>query len=81
MHTLTVSSKGQVTLPADFRRDAGIAPGKKLHARVEGKTLVLQLAPDFFAMKGCLGKAKPLEVERDGAEREAVRRSSRKDAS
>ncbi len=71
MTTITVSSKGQITLPASFRRKANITAGKRLQVRVQGKTLLLQVAPDFFSMKGCLGKGKA-ESERSDAEDEAA---------
>ena len=75
MTTVKVSSKGQITLPAGFRHQAGITAGTRLQACQQGNTLVLKPAPDFFAFKGCLGKAKPLAEERQDAETAAAERA------
>lgn len=40
--TATVSSKGQVTLPAWARERLGLGPGAKLVVRIEGERLVLE---------------------------------------
>lgn len=76
MTTVTVSSKGQITLPAGFRHRAGIAAGTRLQACQQGDTLILKPAPDFFALKGCLGKAKSQAVERRAAEMAASERAN-----
>jgi AbrB family looped-hinge helix DNA binding protein len=60
----TVSSKGQITLPAAARKSLGI----KTHGRVFIQTLddaiVVRAAPDFFALKGFLGRSVPPEEAR-----------------
>ena len=76
MTTVTVSSKGQITLPAGFRHKAGIAAGTRLQAYQQGNALVLKPAPDFFAFKGCLGKAKLVAEERRDAEAAAAERAT-----
>jgi len=48
----TVTSKGQVTLPAAVRRALGIATGDRISFAVEGDHAVVRPAPDFLALAG-----------------------------
>jgi bifunctional DNA-binding transcriptional regulator/antitoxin component of YhaV-PrlF toxin-antitoxin module len=50
MPVSTVSSKGQVTLPVQVRKD---------------DTIVIRRAPDMFELKGFLGKGLPERDERE----------------
>jgi len=65
MTVATVSSKGQITLPAAARREVGI----NLHDRVliesRNGEIVIRPVPDLMKFKGFAGKAKPREVERE----------------
>jgi AbrB family looped-hinge helix DNA binding protein len=42
--TTTLSSKGQIVLPAAARRRFGLQPGAKLACRIEGDQIVLTVA-------------------------------------
>ena len=42
MHTSSVTSKGQVTIPADFRRQLGIRPGDRVGFVERGGAIVLE---------------------------------------
>lgn len=42
MATTTMSSKGQVVIPAEIREELGIEPGTKITVTVEGSRIVLQ---------------------------------------
>ncbi len=44
MPTTTVSSRYQITLPAEVRKALGIKPGDRLEVEVEGGRIVLRLA-------------------------------------
>ena len=65
MSVSTVSAKGQLTLPAQMRRKLRIQPNDRVTVEVEGDAIVVRLAPDFFALKGFLGKALPAVEERE----------------
>jgi antitoxin PrlF len=39
MHTVTVSDKGQVVIPAEIRRRLGITPGCQLNFSMEGNAI------------------------------------------
>jgi antitoxin PrlF len=56
--TVTVSSKGQVTLPAEARRLLGIRAGTKLQFIVRGddRLEVFKVGGSVRALKGVLGK-------------------------
>ena len=69
MTVATVSSKGQITLPAAARKEAGI----DLHDRVLIETrdgeIVVRAVPDIMKFKGFAGKALPGKGERKIMER------------
>jgi AbrB family looped-hinge helix DNA binding protein len=67
-----VSSKGQITLPVKARRAAGIRPGDRVVVRVRNRQIVIGVAPDLFAFKGILGRAKSAEAERAAAQEAAI---------
>ena len=61
----TISTKGRITIPAAVRRQFGLKPGGRVFI-TEGKgEIVLRPVPDFFALRGCLGKALTLEQEEE----------------
>jgi AbrB family looped-hinge helix DNA binding protein len=41
IYSTTVTSKGQVTLPAAFRRKLGIKPGERLKVELQGDSVVV----------------------------------------
>jgi AbrB family looped-hinge helix DNA binding protein len=67
----TISSKGQITIPAQMRRKLRIKPNDRLSVEVRGETIVITRPPDLFDFKGFLGRAIP-----EGQERERMRRAA-----
>ncbi len=63
MPTAIVSSKGQITLPAGIRRKAGIAPHDRVVIEATSDGLLVKRAPDFFGLKGYLGRARSGRLE------------------
>jgi AbrB family looped-hinge helix DNA binding protein len=61
----TLSSKGQITLPAAARRSLGLHEGDKVAIETRDGEIVVRRARNFFDLKGCLGKALPRHVERN----------------
>ncbi len=57
MVTATVSSKGQITLPAGMRKKLGIGVSEKVVLESEGNAIVIRKAKDFFKYEGFAGKA------------------------
>ena len=53
----TVTSKGQVTLPAVLRRELGIEPGQMIGFRHEGGQTILEPAGDVEAVRSMLEQA------------------------
>jgi AbrB family looped-hinge helix DNA binding protein len=72
MTVSTVSAKGQLTLPARVRRQLRIQPNDRVTVEVVGDAIVVKRAPDFFALKGFLGKALPAAEERERMRRGAA---------
>ena len=85
MHaSATVTSKGQVTIPASVREALGIRRGATLlfhvnddqvviEERESGRRAVVRLAPDFFDLAGSV----PVPSELSGASWPAIRRRAR----
>jgi AbrB family looped-hinge helix DNA binding protein len=65
MTVATVSSKGQITLPAASRREAGINLHDRVFIEVRNGEIVVRAVPDLMKFKGFAGKALPREVERE----------------
>ena len=75
----TISSKGQITVPAEVRRRLGLRPGDKVRIEVVGEHAVLRpvagsytaaaagLGAELWAAEG--GAGRWLEGERDAWER------------
>lgn len=63
--TATVSSKGQVVIPADVRRKLGLTQGSTLRFRVEGDSVrLLPAAGDVRRLKGRLARPRrPVSVD------------------
>ncbi len=59
----TISSKGQVTLPARMRRQLKLKPRDAVTIETVEDAIVIRRATDFFELKGFLGKALPEEIE------------------
>ena len=45
-HISSVTSKGQATIPADIRRQAGIEPGDKVRFSMDGDRIVIEKSQD-----------------------------------
>ena len=53
----TISTKGQITLPAALRRQLGIKPHDRVVVGLENGAIVIKPAPDLFELEGFLGPA------------------------
>ena len=51
-------------LSAAARRAVGLKPHDRVAIEARGKEILVRKAPDFFALKGFLGRALPREQER-----------------
>ncbi len=71
MAVSTVSTKGQVTLPAQVRKKLGIKPNDRVIIEAVDDAVLIRRAPDFFALKGFLGGAVP-EAEERGKTRRGI---------
>jgi AbrB family looped-hinge helix DNA binding protein len=69
MQVSTVSSKGQITLPAQMRKKLRIEPNDRIIIEARGDTIVITRAPNLFDLKGFLGKAIPERLEGERMQR------------
>ena len=60
----TVSTKGQITLPAEMRRRLKIKPGDRIILEKAGDSILIKKANDFFELEGFLGPAQSAVEER-----------------
>lgn len=74
MAIATVSSKGQITLPAEAREALGIRAHDRVLVRVHEGAIVIEPVADFFSLKGSLGAALPRDEEEQHMQVEATRR-------
>jgi AbrB family looped-hinge helix DNA binding protein len=77
MTIATLSSKGQITLPAAARRSLGLHAGDRVTVEERDKEIVVRRARDFFALKGYLGRALPREQEREAMRKAAAGRAGK----
>jgi len=61
----TVSSKGQITLPAKARREVGIKPHDRVMIEVEDDLIIVRPIRDFMELAGFLGEARHALQERE----------------
>jgi AbrB family looped-hinge helix DNA binding protein len=57
LQTTTITSKGQVTIPAYFRQQLGLQAGQKVSfslSQKQPKKLVLKPIPDFLSLQGII---------------------------
>ena len=64
MTVATVSSTGQITLPAAARREAGIGLHDRVFIESRDGEIIVRPVPDLMKFKGFAGKALFREVER-----------------
>ena len=58
--TMTITSKGQMTLPIEIRRKLGLKTGDKLdlYLREDGRVEMIPLSKSIQSLKGILSKPK-----------------------
>lgn len=82
VYTVSITSQGQISIPAKFRRELGLNNGKKALISRDGERLVVEPIQDLFSLKGVLKhKAKKgmdidqiIEMEEKAWEQAAVAR-------
>lgn len=64
MSTATVTTKGQITIPADVRRRLGLEPGDRVEfVEMEGGFAIKPAIDDVRSLKGLLRRpAKPVSI-------------------
>ncbi|MEW6262392.1 MAG: AbrB/MazE/SpoVT family DNA-binding domain-containing protein [Thermodesulfobacteriota bacterium] len=59
----TISSKGQITLPADIRRKLGMKPNDRVLVEADNEAITIRPARGFLGLKGFAGPAQPADEE------------------
>lgn len=72
-YTATISSKGQVVIPAKLRKKFGLKEGRKIVFSVEKNRLVISSA-DWAAIEALYGKYAGLPLEEDLIEEKRLER-------
>jgi AbrB family looped-hinge helix DNA binding protein len=60
----SISTKGQITVPARMRKQLGIRPHDRVAIDVVKNAIVIKRAANIFDLRGFLGKGLPPEQER-----------------
>jgi AbrB family looped-hinge helix DNA binding protein len=71
----TLSSKSQLTVPAQARRALGLHPGSRVLIETLGDRIIIRTPGDLLSFAGMLGKAKSRAVEQKAMEGESSKRS------
>jgi AbrB family looped-hinge helix DNA binding protein len=71
----TLSSKGQLTVPADARRALGLHPGSRVLIETLGDRIIIRTPGKLLSLGGVLGKAKSRSVEQKAMAGEVTKRS------
>ena len=69
----TISTKGQITLPARIRKQLGIKPRDRVAIDVVEDAIVIKRAVNIFELRGFLGKALPADEERKRMQKAGAR--------
>ena len=62
---MTVSTKGQITIPASVREKYGIKPGDRIFGEVTEQGFILKKPIDFFSLRGSLSLGEMPDDEED----------------
>lgn len=65
IYTVTVTSQGQISIPAKFRQELGLDKNKKVLVSMEDKKIVIEPIKDLLELKGSLKtniKATPRQI-------------------
>lgn len=62
---MTVSTKGQITIPIAVREKYGIKPGDKIFGEMTEHGFMLRKPIDFFSLRGCLSLGKMPDNEEE----------------
>jgi AbrB family looped-hinge helix DNA binding protein len=62
-HIATVSSKGQITLPAALRKQLGIELGSQISFEADGKQLIIKPEKPISAYRGILKPHLPADFD------------------
>lgn len=54
IYTVSITSQGQISIPARFRKELGLEKYNKALVKKEGNRLVVEPIPDLLSLKGTL---------------------------
>ncbi len=52
LYPVTITSQGQITIPAKLRRELDLDKTKRLILKVEDKRIIAEPEPDFLSLRG-----------------------------
>lgn len=78
MYTVSITSQGQISIPAKLRRELGLKGGKKANISKEGNSLVIKPVRDLLELAGSFKTEKKPLTSRELHERFAKSMAFRK---
>ena len=74
MGIITVTSKGQITIPTEVRRALSLKEKDKVIVRLEGNRAVIEKIPPLLALKGSV----PVSAEKRGVSWKKIQKETRR---
>ena len=59
VYTVSITSQGQISIPAPIRQALGLNEFKKALVRVNDKRIIIEPVADFFSLEGSVKSQKP----------------------
>lgn len=59
VYTVSITSQGQISIPAKIRRELGIKKGSRAIVTAKKGEIVIKPVADFFSLRGSLKTSKP----------------------
>jgi AbrB family looped-hinge helix DNA binding protein len=63
-YTVTVTSQGQISIPAPFRKKYSLLGGTKLHVAEDKGGLFLEPEVDFLSLRGSIKTKKKIDIHK-----------------
>lgn len=78
-YTVSITSQGQISIPARFRRELGLENTKKAVVSKEGNKLIIEAADDLLSLGGVFATKKkiPFKKIRQGFEEYLAKEATR----
>ena len=64
LYTVSITSQGQISLPAQIRRDLGLSKTRKAFVSVRDGVVIVEPVQDMLSLKGSLKSPQKVPIQR-----------------